>query len=268
MISADRTVLTALDQSSVTHDSLTGKDFVIYGSYSETGKRAEPELTVNLTITNKSSGDIFSKSYKTSTDIDLFDSIDRISEDIGSFLLKEKTRIAHLSFGNFKTGPYEYELRLNGRRLAQVTNDSFSMKLNIISGKDYHVEMTRVFDGHKVLGSDVNLLPGDNTNISYIEDVKYTINFDGDLFDNGAASTVEGNNIVRHHRYFLDSCSKGYDANLTITADTENYGLEVSEGKPGSGDPKDLHFTAVRLNIVIWMFRVLRLNSIPTTIFP
>ena len=76
--------------------------------------------------------------------------------------------------------------------------------------------------------------PGDNTNISYIEDVKYTINFDGDLFDNGAASTVEGNNIVRHHRYFLDSCSKGYDANLTITADTENYGLEVSEGEPGA----------------------------------
>ncbi len=142
-------------------------DYIVYGSYILKGSKSNPNAIISIQVMSRTSGESFSNTYIAPTDIDLFDSVDRIIGEIGSFIIKEKALVAHINFGDFKTGSSEYELRINNRLVARITNNDFKLGLNVLAGKKYHVELERLRDYLKLIDDDVILTPGDSTNYSY-----------------------------------------------------------------------------------------------------
>jgi|GEM_PF-3932186 hypothetical protein len=156
-------------------------DFTLRGSYCLKGPKSDPRAEITVLISDRKSGESFSNTYSTPTDIEFFDSVDRIIEDIGGFLLKEKTRIAHINFGNFRLGPYDYELRINGRLLSRLASDNFKLSLDVLAGQQYRVELTRLLDSKDFIDDRVTLAPGAGTNYSYRENISYSNDFGGVL---------------------------------------------------------------------------------------
>jgi|GEM_PF-5802001 hypothetical protein len=144
-------------------------DYIVYGSYIFKGNKSNPRALITIRIMSGTSEKSFSNTYSAPTDIDLFDSVDRIIEDIGGFLLKEKTRVAHINFGDFNTGPYDYDLRINSRLVSRVTNNDFKLSLNVLAGVKYHIELVRLSDSTNMIDDDLILAPGGSTNYSYYE---------------------------------------------------------------------------------------------------
>jgi hypothetical protein len=190
-------------------------------------------------IKSRVSGESFSNTYLAPTDVGLFDSIDRISEDIGSFLTHEKAHIASLNFNNFKTGGYNYDLIVNKRRVARITNDGFSLGLKVISGKPYHIGLRRDIDGRMLIDDNVVLGPGEGTNISYVEKVAYRLNFDGDIiYDNMTSHNENGNLVVDYNYHMINNL--GEKVYLSLTADSSNFIMEILDDGVEKGG-KSLH---------------------------
>ncbi|MGA2143241.1 MAG: hypothetical protein ABSG94_12620 [Brevinematales bacterium] len=81
----------------------------------------------------------------------------------------------------FLIGPYEYELTINKKHVARITNNSFLIGPNILSGKEYRVELERLFDSKKLIDKNILLNPGNTANISYHENIIYSADFNGRL---------------------------------------------------------------------------------------
>jgi hypothetical protein len=144
-----------------------------------------------------------------------------------------------LNFGNFRAGPYDYELKVNGRHTAFITNDSFSLGLNMLSGIPYRFELLRLFDSRTVLRGDLKLGPGEITNVSYQESIPYSIRFDGNLMPEGYTSAADGGLIFN---YYIGDCSRGFGANIAVVSGSRDFNLEIRENEPGNG-AKSLHFS-------------------------
>ncbi len=224
------------DIPGITNES--NPDFIIYGSYSIRGKKSNQEAAVTIRITARNGGGSFSNTYITPTDIGIFDSVDRISEDIGGFLLKEKTRIAHLNFNDFNIGPYEYKLSINNRKVTVITNGAFSLGLTVLSGKSYRITLERLLDSKKLIDCGVVLNSGETTNISYHENVLYSLSFTGDVQNRGILTNKQGTTLFR---YKIES--EHTNLRLLVLTDkfTRPFKLEISDNGFEKGG-KSLHF--------------------------
>ncbi|MGA2143062.1 MAG: hypothetical protein ABSG94_11675 [Brevinematales bacterium] len=227
-------------------------DFTISGSYRLKGPKSGPRAEITVLISDKS-GESFSNTYSAPTDIDFFDSVDGIIGDIGSFLLKEKSLIAHINFGNFRLGPYEYDLRINGRFMARLKGDSFSQSLSVLAGLPYHIELIRLTDSRHVIDDRVTLDAGKGTNYSYRETVSYRNVFTGDLsmLSEGSDSKNKYRNVIMYN-YALKNNSKTYG--LIVYSDPEStVNLEISDQVEREGR-KSLHIAGkseVYMNLLI-----------------
>jgi hypothetical protein len=215
-------------------------NYLIYGNYMVYGNPMNPKIKITIQALEGNSGETYSNTYYSFTDMEIFDSIDKINQDISSFLLKEKTYIAHLNFRDFKLGGMEYDLLINSKHIAFLTNDNFLFRLDIISGKTNHVELKRLLDSKKVMDKNIVLNPGKSANISYQEKIDYSFDFKGDFSLNGSVN----NKVIGTSDYSLHNKEKS--AHLMVYCDPESsFTLE-----PSKSERKALHFSGFCSNYI------------------
>ncbi len=145
-----------------------GADLVIYGDYSFSGPAYDPKARLNLKIySTERVVDILSRSYNTPTDLEIFDTIDRMINDLSTELLKGKVEVAYLNFTDFKVGDEKYDIYVNDKIIAAITNDYFELNLKILAKTSYGVEIIRRFDKKTVHDSSFVLQPGVTARISH-----------------------------------------------------------------------------------------------------
>ncbi len=141
-------------------------DYIIYGTYTLQGDKFEPDITINLKVWG---GDkiVFSRTYETRLDLDIFDTIDLMIIDALESAFKIKARIATLDFNNFKIGNEDYVLYVNNKEIAQVKGRDFNLSLKVLADTDYTVQLERVKDRKIVLEQKLKLKPGENRWVNY-----------------------------------------------------------------------------------------------------
>lgn len=141
-------------------------DYIVYGTFSLQGDRFEPEITINLKVWG-SDRVVFSRSYNTRLDLDIFDTIDLMILDALEGAFKIKARIATLDFNNFQIGPEEYILYVNNKEMARVSDRKFALTLKVLADNDYTIQLERVKDNKIVLEEKLRLRPGESRWIGY-----------------------------------------------------------------------------------------------------
>ncbi len=145
-----------------------GADLVIYGDYTLSGVAYDPKAKLNLKIySTERVVDLLSKTYNTPTDIEIFDTIDRVINDLSVELLKGKVEVAYLNFHDFEVGDEAYDIYVNDKIIASITNSDFQLNLKILANTSYGVEIIRRFDKKAVHDSSFVLQPGVTANISH-----------------------------------------------------------------------------------------------------
>lgn len=145
-----------------------GADLVIYGDYTLSGPAYDPRARLSLKIySTENVVDVLSKTYNTPTDLEIFDTIDRVINDLSVELLKGKVEVAYLNFTGFRVGNEEYDIYVNDKIIASITNSDFELNLKILANTSYGVEIIRRHDKKAVHDSSFVLQPGVTARISH-----------------------------------------------------------------------------------------------------
>lgn len=143
-------------------------DAVLSGTFNLSGPKSSPTAAVDWTVTNAADGrELFSRSYRTATDIEIFDTVDAVVADSVRALLNRSVTIAQISFGNFRVGNDAFSVLLNNRTVAVASNDSFSYSQKVPADSKFPVTVRRKSDGKVVLFETVSLRPGEARSFSY-----------------------------------------------------------------------------------------------------
>lgn len=146
----------------------SGADVILYGDYVYQGDPGEPDAAINLKVWIKESNRVtFSKTYKTPTDLDIFDSIDDMIKDFIQGVLKTSVNVATIRFGGFHIGDRTYALFVNGKEIASVTNTDFALNLRVLADSEYRVEIKDAKSGAVSFSSSYVLRPRSLTNVSF-----------------------------------------------------------------------------------------------------
>lgn len=168
---------------------------------------------------------IFNKTYKTTTGIEIFDDIDNmISEVLKGAMNIDMKNIAAIHFMDFRIANENYMLYINDRLIASPSNTNFSLILKIIPEKNYSIVLKQADGDRTVLKTDVRLPQNGSTNIGYAGSGNVSIGgiaFKDRLktyslyFDNGRVS----------ENSFISNIPTDFNHELVIVADSKytNY---------------------------------------------
>jgi hypothetical protein len=142
-------------------------DFIIAGDYDLSGDRHEPDAKVRLTIWSKMTGLTFTNEIKTKTDTEIFDAVDQMISGIVKVTLKEEAKFALMRLDEFNTGREKFDIYVNRKYLASVTNDGFSLGLKVLPDRPYLVTLVRIADWKEVLNQKIVMSPESVTDVGY-----------------------------------------------------------------------------------------------------
>lgn len=182
-------------------------DFTITGEYDLKGDRSDPMATVRLYIWSRITRETFTNTLRTATDTEIFDAVDQLIADIVKVTLKEETKFALLKLENFKVGREKYDVYINRKYLAEITNDNFSLGLKILPDRPYQVSIIHQSDLREVLAGKITLPPEASTNISYESLGTVRIEFVGQNGNGANRVNLDGNDITG--RSILTNVSAG-----------------------------------------------------------
>lgn len=122
-------------------------EFVVSGGYQLRGSLESPEIEVNIKIYSRDdpAKAFYTKSYRSETGLDLFDTLDLLIADSARAVVKTDVNIATLNFSGFEVGTEPHFLFLNERLVALVTNQGFSLSLKVPADTEYRIEIKKLF---------------------------------------------------------------------------------------------------------------------------
>ncbi|MGA2141186.1 MAG: hypothetical protein ABSG94_02090 [Brevinematales bacterium] len=132
-------------------------DYILYGDYNLEKKNSE-KVRIRIFVWSKADNkNIFSKSYETTTDIDLFDCIDTILKNVIVDVLKIKYSLARVNF-DINPGAEKYDIYINGKLIDSADKRDYKKSMVVLSGQDYLISVIRsrggmtVYSRSKTLG--------------------------------------------------------------------------------------------------------------------
>lgn len=177
-------------------------DYIVYGDY-ELNKADKTKVGVTLAIWSKESNKtIFTQKYNTTTDIDVFDTIDQMLADIVRGVLHVDFSLARIRF-ELNCGKGTYDIFINNRKVDTYKDDSYNRSLSVLGKQTYHVMVRRKEDGRIVADKTALLKQGETLDITYIANgdaiiqpvafapygTQYTYIFDGKPINPGSRIT-------------------------------------------------------------------------------
>jgi TolB-like protein len=120
-------------------------DYVIGGDVQFRGDVYGPTARITLRVWSRSAGRlVLEKDWETPTGFEFFDTVDDIIRDFVKEVLKTSMNLATIRFDDFHVGDGQYDIVVNGKQIAIVSNDSFSMPLRVLSDADYQITFRRL----------------------------------------------------------------------------------------------------------------------------
>ncbi len=142
-------------------------DFIIYGDYSLAGGKANPKAGIKSLVWSKTlQKNVFEKSYLAPTDMEIFDTIDKMILDNASAILNTRVSYSTIAFSGFK-GNLKLSIYLNGQFLTNTENDGFSYNLRVPSDTRYLVEIRKTGENTNIYQAEIVLNPDQVSNIGY-----------------------------------------------------------------------------------------------------
>ncbi len=156
-------------------DAVYGADYILYGDYYL--KQKKPEKAV-LRVGVWSKGDdknIFSKTYETPTDIEIFDCIDMILKNVVDDVLKIDFTLARIDF-DIKPGPENYEIYINNKLIDSPFNQDYKKSMNVLGEQLYIINLVRTRDGSTVYTESGKLAAKQDLAVGYTAACTVVIN--------------------------------------------------------------------------------------------
>ncbi len=142
-------------------------DFVVYGEFDLTGDGNEPEIVMHIKVWSLSARSvILDQAHKSKVDLDIFDTIDRFTEDSLVKAFEIKSGISRIFFSQWQTGNAAYEIYINNRLEYTVTNQEFSWSRKVLGDTSYKIAIKQK-GGDLVYKKWIKVTGGTSTNISY-----------------------------------------------------------------------------------------------------
>ena len=222
-------------------------DFVIYGDYSFEGSKNSPKVIYNLYLySRKDSTNALSKKYVTTTEAEIFDTIDDMISQVMKSSLNIDVNIANVYFNGFTIGTERYSLFVNDKLVSEISNSDFNFNLKVLPDNDYKIIIRREWDKKDVEEAVVNLKQYKSITISHNAFAKLKINEVGNkdrnktytiLLDN---SPIPGNSYLSnfaagqtHTIAVMDNKSNTVYKDTFFIHDGEEKTISSSEKTPG-----------------------------------
>lgn len=143
-----------------------GADYILYGDYEIKQKNPERVL-IKIGVWSKTDNkNVFTKSYETSTDVEIFDSIDLILKNVIEGVLKIDYSLAKIDF-DIKTGAENYSIFINNKLIDTANKKDYQKGMSVLGGQTYAVKIIRTRDGKTVYSASKTLGPKETLPVSY-----------------------------------------------------------------------------------------------------
>lgn len=110
-------------------------DFVICGEYKYKSVKNSLIVKIELRVWSMEAGAILmEKSYQAPPDMDIFDAIDAMINDIIKSITHSDFAIGHIKFSDFKVGNTQYAISINNKQTAIVSNEQFLYTYAVLAG--------------------------------------------------------------------------------------------------------------------------------------
>ncbi len=209
-------------------------DYIIYGELRLEGDASLPEAHIILRLWSRAEQkDIFERKYTSTTDLDIFDVMDRLIIDSIQAGFKIIPRFAVVNFNDFKIRDDSYTILVNNKAIAKVQTTDFNKSMKVLAGQDYNYMIIRDRDQAIMMNLHSNLKENSVQNISYealaqvtIQKIKgkpseqYTILFNGKQVAEG--TTLTNLDVTKEHSLLVtDSRNRIFDKQNFMLMDSE-----------------------------------------------
>lgn len=232
-------------------------DFIIYGDYSFEGTRNNPKVNYNLYLwSRKDSTNALAKKYATSTDAEIFDTIDDMIALVMKSSLNIDVNIANVYFNSFAIGSEKYSLFVNEKLVSEISNSDFSYNLKVLPDNDYQIIIRREWDKKNAVEALVNLKQYKSITISHNATGKLKINEVGNK-DRNKSYTVLLDDKPIIENTLLTNIAAGLSHRITVLDNNSNsvfketFYIHDGEEKtisPSANTPSIVHFKAYSLD--------------------
>lgn len=143
-------------------------DLIIYGQLELSGAQDNPQAQLVLRVWSKDKGeDIFTRRYTSATDLDIFDTLDRMIVDTLTAAFRITPRFAVIQFSNFEIIGESYSLYVNNKLIAKVNDSSFNLTLKVLAENKYNLMLIRERDQAIVYTHSYTLKQNSIATVSY-----------------------------------------------------------------------------------------------------
>ena len=141
-------------------------DYILYGDYDV--KQKDPEkVVIRIGVWSKADNkNVFTKSYETATDIEIFDSIDLILKNVIEDVLKIDYSLGRLDF-DIKAGSEKYDIFINNKLIDAADKKDYRKSMSVLGGQTYTINIVRPRDGRIVYSETKTLGAKENFQITY-----------------------------------------------------------------------------------------------------
>ena len=189
-------------------------DYILYGDYDLIQKNPE-KVTIKIGVWSKSENkNIFSRSYVTTTDIDIFDSIDMILKNVIEDVLKIDYSLARIDF-DVKAGAGKYDIYINNKFIDTANKQDYRKSMSVLGGQSYTISVIRAQDGKTVYNTARVLGPKENFGVTYFAT--------GNVIIDPVSYGISG----RKYSYFVDGSPAYENEEFTNMNALSNHTLTV-----------------------------------------
>lgn len=151
-------------------------DIIIAGEYKYSGKIEDPIVNITLKFLRKMDEKLLlTKNYISYTDRRIFDTIDKIKEEIEKFLDKIVTtsptltaeEMGFIFFKKFETGNENYHIYINDKLLTKFANKNYTKKISLKANESYIVKIKKDSDEKVVFEKEYTISPKETIEIVY-----------------------------------------------------------------------------------------------------
>lgn len=140
-------------------------DFAVYGFYQFKG--SIPNVTIDFYVWNLAlNKSVLLESLTIPFDIDFFDGLDVMNEEIIEVILDMNISLAQIAFSKFDLGGNEVDIYINDKLFDTTDSDDYSQNLKIIAGSEYVIRVINADTGTEILNETYNLEEDDYERIS------------------------------------------------------------------------------------------------------
>jgi hypothetical protein len=143
-------------------------DYILYGDYLIMQKVPSEVVSLSIGVWSKEKNkNVFSKTYVTGTDVEIFDTIDAVLKNVVENVLKIDFSLARINI-NIKSGKERYDIYINQKLVERADTANYTKSFRVLGKQHYTVSIIRISDGNEVFQDEKDLKGNGFMNVDYV----------------------------------------------------------------------------------------------------